>query len=724
MNCAFQSLLPLVSIISFLPCARGLAAQDPAARRDLHWPPGAVLHDVDSHGAVWSSGAAYKARFDAQGMTFWAASGAAAPAPQAQFALKAVRQGAAHLPLCSASPERKGDRVSFARGSLVEFYDVRPEGVEQQFLLHALPGAGELVVEVGVSTDLTVARAEVDHVLHGAHGAIRYGEAIAIDAAGARLPLEVRWQDGAFLITVPETFLAGAQLPLLIDPMVGVATTVWSAGTRDLVGTDIAFDQSLGRYFVVYERVFSATDRDVFVSYLDAAMATPTLLVIDNTTEYWSEPRIAVLEAHDVAAVVAEKSAAGAAPFAIALRRIVGTTVQPPLLLSGITGVHYRHPGIGGDANPNGPSRFLVAYERSDAAVNANEIWFGLLDWDGLSLATTFLGTGISFKRRMSISKTCAPVGDAQARWAILYRSEPYQQTTGTLRVSMVSRGGNSFTSTAITGATPNAGSEWAVSSGIRHAAGTVFLASEIRVNAQGRGDVYLHAFTGHGNVTLVAGEVLLLAGTADHRNPAVDSDGTRFALSCSARLSATDADLRMRTLALLGNQLAVQDVANVSLSGDLDVLPSLCHAGAPNTYGLAFVRRTSAPSQVVMAQLYRGLGAGALVTRTTGCGAVTLTHSGTPALGETFTLAVQSNAALRGFLVGRPVSQAIAACAGCALGADGVMVLGTSLPLTIPNNVTLVGVVAAAQGFAVDLAGLPCLGQIALSNTLDFRVQ
>lgn len=699
--------------------------QDPVAPASVAWPSGHVLHDTDANGALWASAGTWKARFDGDGARFWAAVGSVGAAPTASFRLARVSHGDAKLPLTAASPARVAQRVTFDRGAVREIFDLRAEGMEQQFLFATLAGQGDLVLEVAVDTALAVERDGTGFALRGEHGSITYGAALAIDAAGARLSLVTTWRDGALQITVPAEFVASAELPLLVDPMIGAPAAVWTSGSQALSSTDIAFDASLGRYYTTYERAFSAVDHDVFVGYLDANMAWQGLLVIDNSIDYWTRPRIATLEAHDTACVVAEKSAAGASPFVVATRRIVGLALQAPSFLGGITGVDYRNPAIGGDASPTGPSRFLVAWERSDTSVNNNEIWFGRMGPDGAPFASTFLGTGIAWKRRVSVSKTCAPVGDPNARWALLYRAEPYQQSAGQLRVSMIRRDGIVYTSTPITGDTPNAGSEWAVSSGASHAAGLVFLATEIRVAAAtGRGELIAHAFTGHGNVTVLAADVPLLGGSQDHRNPAVDSDGTRFAVACSARLSATDADLRVRTLALIANQLVVQDSAVPSYSYDFDAAPAICASGKPNAYGMAWTRHTAGANHTLMCQAYNGVGAGSISTRATGCGSVGITTLGVPALGETFTLSLQASAPLTGFFFGQPVNVPIPVCVGCTQGAQGLVLYGTSLPITIPTNVQLVGIVVAAQGFAVDLAGLPCLGQIALSHTVDFRVR
>ncbi len=719
------TLKPTLVLAALAGAASLLASQDdPAPRAPMAWPAGVVLHDTAADGALWSAGGNWKARFDRAGATFLAASGNRGPAPQARFQLAGVAFGATKLVLTESAPVRTGDRVTYARGAVREFFDVRADGIEQQFLFTELPGAGDLVLDVAVDTDLAIEREGEGHVLRGTAGEISYGRALAIDATGARLPLAIEWRAGAFRIMVPAEFVAAATPPLLVDPMIGAPVAVWSTGALALSSTDIAFDASLGRHYATFERTFSSVDHDVYVALLGGQMAWVGLLTIDSTTEYWTEPRIATLEAHDTACVVVERSTNGVAPYSIALRRIVNGTVQTPTFLTPVSGVQYRHPGIGGDASPVGTSKFLVAFERWDNTANNNEIWFGRMDASGSPFTTTFIGSAIGFKRRMSISKTCAPVGAANARWGVLYRVEPYQQSTGALAVSMVDRNGVNHTATQITTSTPNAGSQWAISSGASHAAGLVFLATEIRVNALGRGDLFGHVFTGHGNVTQLATDLPLIADSADHQDPVVDSDGTRFAVACVARLTSSDADLRVRTYAFAGGQIVQQDTAVPSYSLDFDAAPALCWSGAPNAYGLAWVRHTSGADFKLMAQAYLGVGTGTVSQRATGCGPIGIAWSGSPALGDTFTLTLTSGAPLQGFFFGAPVIAQIPGCSGCTQGAGGLVLYGSALPLLIPRNVNLVGLTLAAQGFAVDLAGLPCLGQIALSNTVDFRVR
>lgn len=180
-----------------------------------------------------------------------------------------------------------------------------------------------------------------------------------------------------------------------------------------------------------------------------------------------------------------------------------------------------------------------------------------------------------------------------------------------------------------------------------------------------------------------------------------------------------------MLTLAFVGGQLVQHDSVARSLSLDHDRIPAICAARgfAANTYGLAWTRVTTG-SHTLLAQRYQGVGAGTVAVRNTGCGPLTISTVGTPELGATFTANLQTAAALAGFFFGVPVSLPIGACPGCTQGANGVVLHGTSLPIAVPGNVNLVGLDLAVQGFAIDLDGLPCLGQIALSNTVDFRVR
>ena len=76
----------------------------------------------------------------------------------------------------------------------------------------------------------------------------------------------------------------------------------------------------------------------------------------------------------------------------------------------------------------------------------------------------------------------------------------------------------------------------------------------------------------------------------------------------------------------------------------------------------------------------------------------------------------------LSGILAGLPSASPILGCPGCTLGTTGFAVLGPSVLLTVPCNLTLVGATLSFQGF--DTANAVCLGLVRLSNTIDATVR
>ena len=724
------TLLPLLADLA--PPQQPDAMQALARTPDrLPWPTDRVLTDVTADGTVWAATAGWKAGFEALGATFHPFLGGETPPAPVTFTLRSAHCGATALAVGPSRPQLCGQCVVAERGDVREQYLLRQDGIEQQFVLTSLPNRDGLLLEVAVTTDLVHHDNDAGHAFVGEYGGVQYGHALAIDAVGRRLPLVAEWHGGSLQITVPSTFLADAQLPLLIDPLIGAITNLTATNTVALSAVDLAFDQSLAMYFAVYERAFNATDHDVVVVQLDLAMQPLSLVTIDYSSAYWSRPRIAALEAHDKVGVVAQVSTANAPPFQVNLRTFLGgasPVVDPVTIVSAHAQYSRKDPDIGGDANPVAPTNFLVAFESFQLAVNVSDLQVRLIDANGAVTLATNLNNGISFARRPAISKTCGLTGGGTEGWAVVLRAEFYQTTYGELRAWQVTPGGNVRNATGIymfaplSGTTLNNGSEWDVSSPTDHADGRRFLCVERRLDLQnGRGAVIAHAFDWDG--AIAAADVNLLSSTQDRLSPVVDSDGCRFAVASATRYSATDSDIRCDTVALLGSQPTIQDTDVVSYSSARDDQPALCaRHGSHNTYGVAWVHE--AGNWVLQGQVYRGTASAGVVTRATGCGGITIGWTGELALGETFVVSVAHATGIGGFLVGAPVSVPIGPCPGCTQGANGIAVVGSMLSVVVPPNPALVGSVFAFQGVRYDPTLGPCLGALAFSDTIDVAVR
>lgn len=731
-------------VAATLTAAACLPAQEPQPQRattpgNLPFPTETVFTDHAPDGTVWAMAGTWKAEFAASGTTFVPFLGSTVASAPATFHVGEVTCGGVHLAVTAAEPQLADRRVQFQRGGLVEFYDLTPEGIEQQFAFTTLPARGELRVALEVGTDLAAEPDGAGLYFRGPHGGIRYGEAVAIDATGARCAVACERTGDGLQLVVPEWFVAKACLPLRIDPMIG-SSTPFGAGTTVLSSPDLVYDVSLGVYCVAYEHAFSATDHDVFAARLDTLMNLLSVSPIDITVQSWSRPRVAALGAHDQACFVAEVSTGTSTSIRLGIRRFdlasTSNSHSQATLNAGLGG-DYLEPVIGGDSGENSSvsSLYLIASTFRNASTNDKSITvWGYYHNDGI-VPVAPPTPARSIERTPTLSKVCgdhnAVGANDTASWAIVYRSEDPGNGTGQLRVAICDRhsvslrsfgGSNSF---ALGGSVIGLGSQWAVSSPTDHQLGRRFLCVERPASLfQANAPLVGHLFDRTG--AILHSNAALATSVTDNRQPTVDSDGIRFAVAHTIRLSATDADLRCATFGVLGNQLAMQDVAWPSFSLDYDAQPALCatRGALRGRYGLAFVR-SSGNNHAVRTQGYLGIAAsGGMTTRGTGCGGLASTSTGLAELGHAVTVSLADPSGLPGFLVGLPTNSPVAGCPGCSQGVTGQALLGGQVTVAIPPNAAFVGITLSAQGFRFVPSGAPCLGQIQIGNTHDFTIR
>jgi hypothetical protein len=169
-----------------------------------------------------------------------------------------------------AHPEER--TVSYDRGALEERYTFQPDGLEQSFIIHSLPaGRGEIAVTGRVSTNLEappegMIGAKLSFTV-GGHEILTLSKAVAIDAAGNRLELALGYSEGTVTLTVPSEWVAGATLPITVDPLMGGPVVIDSSVT-DAIGvvsgvpvriTDTAYNVAGAEWLVVWQEQFGAS---------------------------------------------------------------------------------------------------------------------------------------------------------------------------------------------------------------------------------------------------------------------------------------------------------------------------------------------------------------------------------------------------------------------------------------------------------------------------------
>ncbi len=733
-----------LSLLAAAPTARGLA-QDPQPSRVLPAAanagsfrlPGAgeaPLVEVRADGTIWAGAESYKAGFDRRGATFvpFLGSDAAHDWP-ATFRATRVTVGGKDLACAEASPVRVEGAVQFARGGVIERYLLRGEGLEQTFGFETLPERGEIVVTVGVDTQLEVAAFGDGHRFTGPNGGLEYGAATAIDALGKSLPLQTRWTGHGFEITVPESFAAAAALPLWIDPFV-YASHSYGSSPRELRTPDIAWDTTLNRGAICWERVFSATDRDVYVSFCETVMTQiGTVQIIDFSTDDWHGPRIAGLEDPDVRLVVAQVEAASGAPSAVFARRVTGTNdpvVDPVFLVA----ANAMNPDVGGSRVQFDAVPFLVVFERIFSASD-HDIVAQRVDSGGALLGTTILiDNSTAFEERPEISKTFGDGSSAVSAWAIAYRRRT-ASNTGDMYVSFCNPQGavrtvNNNHSFRVQSAVALGDLTWAISSPTRPTLGSSQLFAMQLQNPGGGIQLRFMLISSTGTILAATTRTSFIY---DFGRLDVDSDGCRFAMAYETLDLSTAAPIeaRVETFALTGNVLSSQDLASLPAAQNLHRAPRLAAKkdGIDSQYAVVWAETPAASTWQITGITYAGHRAGNLLSiRSTACGPTYVyatLNVGSYLGGQVSLDASQGNNGFVGWFAGLPANTPLPICPGCTLGTDMMVVLsGATHIFSVPCDGNLVGGVIAFQPFlvALPLPGL-CLGNIALGDSFDVAI-
>ncbi len=384
-----------------------------------------VYFDAPGDGALWAHGETYKASADGARFTYIPFFGSKAPRNfPVSFALESVSVGGEALALSvSGVPQRSDDRVLVDRGGATELYDLDPLGAKQEFVFETLPRGGELALRLAVTSELSP-RSGVNGIEFANElGFVRYGKATAFDAAGRSIELESVWNDGAIEMRVPASFVASARLPLSIDPV--ISTFSVDASTTDEQSSDIAYDAATNTYLTCWERVYSATDHDIWAQEHDSsgAIVSGTTLTIDFTTNWWAHPRVATNALSTqflVVAAVGDPSGAVRTIWGRERESEAPYTHSAQFQISEVGAFGDQlDPDVGGDPVLVGPTYYCVAWTRvyssSDRDVHAR-----LVTSSGTLLGTSTVyidNSGLTYDINPTVSKSDGPAPFNLQEW-------------------------------------------------------------------------------------------------------------------------------------------------------------------------------------------------------------------------------------------------------------------------------------------------------------------
>ncbi len=360
---------------------QGPVTQGGAAMADALTPIHTMADDQGLAYGTWAAGRDYKVSFH-DGMTFVPYLGADYPTTQSlHWQTTSARLGEQEL-LTDRPPEAKGAdyRYEYRFGTLTEAYDVRLEGLEQTFVLHQRPAAGDLVIRGAITSALKAdpaAAAQQPLTFRDAEGRaiVSYGHAIAYDAHGQRTPVTTAGAAGTITLTVPGAWLANAALPVTVDPMLSpVVVGSWGATGGDVATVDIARDDLAvtANVMVVYTRAASTTDHDLYARLCNDDFTNTTTVFTDVTTS-WSTDQgsAAFVGGTDQWVVVMRRYFNASTPTASLLRAHQhasgDATLQTNLAyFGGAAGINDWRPDVGGVEAYSTGNDALVVFEREN----------------------------------------------------------------------------------------------------------------------------------------------------------------------------------------------------------------------------------------------------------------------------------------------------------------------------------------------------------------------
>jgi len=702
--------------------------------------PDVLFHD-EVAGSLQVSSRRYKAAFSTAGVTFVPFLGSHAPRNFAlMLTFEEARVGSVPIVLAGTLlPTRAGDVISYDRGLVRELYEAGTRHIEQKFVLHAWPGAGDLVVRMRVSTELPFAETPEGFQFRNAYGGVTYGKATVLDADGRAEPAPSRFENGAIELVVPAAFLVSARYPVTIDPV--FLPHLVEGGTPNTFLPDIAYDATTERYLVIFEEAFSAADHDIWAETRDVngAPIAGSGGYIDRTGDDWRQAKVANNNLADSFLVVAQRRPQGGTAWAIwgRTRAAASVTMGNQFQISGSETGDKLVPDVGGDPGLVGPTHYCVVWQRNFSPTDL-DVHFRLVAPDGTFPAgVNFLenaGNRIDYGPSISKSNGNPPV-ESQI-WNLIW-SFQHTPTDADVFAARVRRDGTVLNPTSALSTSLRNQSEPAISSPTDDAStsGRTFLSAWEEEDGELRGGVLASLpipppFGLNFNLSEIMGQT---PGIRE-ASPSVDSDGCRFALAFEELTNPTTGDwnVYVATLHVRGTLERTDAPRFWMFPSTQEASPEITStrsSGGPAVrYGAVWDSYPTAGNGNIYLGLYDGrTPLGGHSAGVAGCGGLVLTAGGIAALGASvsYTLSGLQGAAL--ILLGSPATFPL--CPVCTIGVNltGALIAPTpSLALMIPCDTRLLGAVLAVQGGDYPSAGgCPLPGGTArTSNSIRITIQ
>ena len=535
--------------------------------------------DTGPDGALWAFGGTYKARFDPSGAQYTPFFGSSAPRNfPVDFQLSEITVGGQPLVLdVSAHPYFEGDTAVFDRASVEERYDLALGSMEQLFVFDSLPGAGELIVRMDVVSDLAGSDAGEAIEFTNELGSVRYGRATVLDNAGRAELVPTNFVDGQIVIRVPATFVAEAQFPLTIDPVVSTFS-INDDPSDDDSAPDVAYDEDNARFLVCWQRVFSASDRDVWA---ELRGATGTAIAnsgayIDFTSSDWTSPAVANKRIGTQFLVVAERGVYPDTDIYGRTREADSNTMGTQFQISTGSG-DKRNPDVGGDPHTSGPTYYCVVWERAFTIAVDHDIHARLVRGNSSLVGSGVVSidnSGSTYDKYPRVSNSDGTPSASSQRWNIVWQRQ-FSSSDWDIRGAQVSWSGT-IVSSSFSLDFSSADDRFPVASSpldYQDDDARLWMAAYRR---EGPSDYNIEATVWRGDTYINDRNISSLHSSAsqDQYDPDIDTNGKHFTISWSELFgsSTTDRDVYAGSFYVSGDQIhASESRINLAFSGDVE---------------------------------------------------------------------------------------------------------------------------------------------------------
>lgn len=322
-----------------------------------------VLVDQPGDARIWARGGNYKASFGTEGARFVPFFGSQAPRNfPLHFTLASIEAGDTALLIDSSAPaELDALRITYARGPVLERYDLALEQVEQSFVIDTSGLSGNLILRLVVDTELQGQFDEQGIVFSNEHGSVSYSQAFVVEDSGDRLPLQTTLDGSTIEIQVPADAVEASNGKLVIDPIINISSLPTQG--FELLNPDTASGVESERCYVV-ESIYSQTDHDVLGYRLSENDIVISSVSIEFTDMDWRMPKVAYNRNSQRWLAVAQAQPTAGKYEIYGRQFTMGAQVMlfPQFSLTPSAGNHYN-PTLGGDLNPEAGTQYAMVCE-------------------------------------------------------------------------------------------------------------------------------------------------------------------------------------------------------------------------------------------------------------------------------------------------------------------------------------------------------------------------